>query len=467
MIEYCQGAVPLTLWESGPRLFMNDVIFKRSIIAIPAFGNSYDLDHLKNQKPVVVVSSYEKVSYIAVYAQALDSEARGFVRTFVLVVSNRSSRIIKNIHFLKLEQVLSLIEDIQKAPREKFLKEIVEYGLELKATIDTVDDQMKDILQSKMVELSGVLKLFSLELPTDQIRQPKTFEHFTRINNNLREFTYLLDWIKVEKLLMDFSEKLNQLPYGANLAAFGSFVEEGPSFDFANAKNRFPVFISGVFFWIKSLENEKDPNNNNLLVKSLVEKQIFHHCIYSLLSGHTLLIISKERFSDAISLGEHLQVFVPFFNKKFSIATDGEIDSNDCEQYSIAVTSGIVDELNPNISVLNFDNNTYCGIGCPKNSFVNNKLGIGADQSEGIFLLIQFNILKHAANSFINKLAEFSKESRNQEEIINSLSDIGFTSVDKPIIDYWKHCYYNQQEIRPFTFNNKMKCEIVSISFSV
>ncbi|OHT03285.1 hypothetical protein TRFO_29377 [Tritrichomonas foetus] len=492
LYEYCQGSNPQAYWESGPPLLMNNDAFKQSVLSIPAFGNSESV----YPEPIVVVSSYEKIYYIAVYAQILDAEARGFTRSFVLVISNRSNDIIKNIHFLKLNQILSLVKMIQKQPKKVFMKEIIEYGLNLKATIDSAaDESTKMILQSKIHELHPILTFFNLSLPSEESKcevkndvqnesdvkkekdgKFKDFDYFIKINNNLREFTSMSDWHEIEKNLMSFTEEINQLTYGANLAAYGSYREDGPCFDFSHSRNQFSVFISGVFFSTNSVD---DPESHNILVKSLVEKQVFSHVIFSLLSGQTLLILSKNKFSDSISLAERLQIFVPFFNPAYSIATN-EIDENDCSRYSIAVSSAIIrnDETNPNtfssiynnVSILDFDKGVYTGCACPKGSFVEKKLGSGNDQSERIFLLIQYNILKHSANEFVTKLAEFTKESlklRTCEKMIGSLHEIGFSKDDEPILRYWVHCYFNKQKLRPILARSEAKSSNISVNFSV
>ncbi|OHT07017.1 hypothetical protein TRFO_24732 [Tritrichomonas foetus] len=267
----------------------------------------------------------------------------------------------------------------------------------------------------------------------------------------MRDFKKLCNWDEIVQSLQYLTEEICNLPFKSNLATFGKFKEKKPTFDFSDSTNQYSIFVSGVFYRTNSIEDRP-----NFLLKKLVFHHIFHYCVYTILSGQSLLILSKQSFNEAISLAERMQIFIPFFQPQHS-RIDLNIDLSECFKYSLSVAQETYGKSDIQISILDLDNKIYIGEGCPKNSFVQKKMGKGSDQSERVFLLLQHHQLKTISNQFLTKLAEYQKKEKfTFEKMMFEMAQIGFSKDDFPILNYLIHSYFNQQKCRPILMNNNI-----------
>lgn len=456
--EFSQGAAPSALWECGLTPGISDLaLFMNAVVNTPANSNSYSSYELPITK---VISKYENVYYIAIYSSIYDIDARGFSRSFVFVIANQSKNIIYAIDYGYGKEMEDFVKRIQKPTVDRFPKKLQHLASSLKKTIDSVED-VSPILTSKYTELCKVLKYFNVNENIDEnIGEVKPQEFFLILNNDLKPMKKLTKFYLIENDLNEFISRLPVSSITATIKNQCSYIENSPALDIGGFFGNYSDFVSEVF--------SCDFNNSKFKLIDLVPNKSFFYCLFTVLSGQTLVIKSSQNTEEAMSLAKRFSMLSPFFKPQYLKKMDSA-EAIQCVKYSIVVVKNFEPKGKNIISLLDFDNGVYSGDGCPAKTFVSTKLGNAVGSSESMFIFSLYSVIKEIANKFIIKLAglqsRVSKINLNENTLLNELKLAGFYPEDKPILKYWIYSYFNKQKYRPILFENRSSVGYTMITF--
>lgn len=451
--EYTQFGYPETIWECGSSLFEHDE-FKQFVITSPVSSNSFDF----YGEPVVILSTYERIHYVAVYTEILDIQARGFSRAIVFVIANISSDLINNIHYIYYDKILELIYLLRKKPEIDFKHDLREFAGSLLKLINADNEQNRQQLESKYSELKSILERFSIDPIKAEESKNRDIDYFIQIRHKLRDIRNLINFNELEMVFDHFIEDIDMMPYKGNLSSHATYQETRPNINFGGIGTEltYPEAVNTIF--INNYDNlndyDSDGSEEFFSLRDFVKKNVFDFCVYSLLAGHPLVIISNN-LEAAARLGERFTIFCPFF-KKSDFCVRNQIGISDCIKYGVVVTQDLIEDADKElICVLDLDKQIYCGDSCPSNSIVKRELGKIAEKSESLFILHQLLSLKKIGNLLMNVLAEFSMEKiRGREKLLLVLKGNGFAREDEPIVRYIIYAYFNKTNCRTIIPNN-------------
>lgn len=458
IFEYSQGSSPNVVWQHGIMTAADNNDFMTFVINTPVHFN----ESLHDSHPITIISAYQNIKYIAVYAQICDIEARGFIRSIVFVISNNSRDKIITIYYQHRKRMKELVSKLLKQPNERFVKDLENYAASLQNTINkSTNTATLPALASKMHELSSYLQEFGINSNTlDESVEVNEPEYFIRINNNLRPMASLTHIDRYAYFFEAFVCSLPQTLILNSISQRADIAEPVPSITFGYETsseniNSYQKVISSVF--------DSDYNKARFKLKDLVNCKVFYYCTFSVLSGRTLLIKSKH-IGDANSLAKRFAMLSPFIRDNHIKVID-TITPFDCLKYAIVVTSNIGPGPKHFVSLLNLDNGVYSGAGCPPHSFVTT-LGKSAELSEKAFLMNIYTIIQKLSANFMIKIAETSQLGPITEGKMRlSLQDAGFNFDDEPIFTYWIHSLLNKQKCHPVLMNNMPIGGQTSITF--
>lgn len=454
IFEFSQASYPKTIWEYGSLVLNNNDGFKLYVVNTPVNSCSSDF----NTEPSIVVSSYEGISYIAVYTQLYDAEARGFTRTIIFTIAMLNFDTITKLHSKYYNKIIEIIKIIQSPSVEKFPLELKQFARSL-SRIQEQENNKNQIINSKMEELQRILKLFKIEKYDDVEYIERPLEYFTIINNALRPIEELIHLEDIRPKLEEFVDSLPYNSFLANIDTESSFVESPITIDFGGSSN-FRGFGGFPAFALRSMHLQACPYS---LVK-FSKNNVFFFIGFTLLSGQTLIIRSND-ISIAKPLAERLIFLVPFFRPEYYKICK-TITPEESLKYSIVVTENICGDAKHLASVLDLQSDYYAGDGCPPSSIVWKVLGKSTNVSETAFILHMLMKLKDCAACFVMKLAEVSGvKALTPDSLLNDLRAFGFSKDDAPILKYWIASYFNKDKLKPILRGNRSKSGLTMAPF--
>ena len=442
LFEFCQGTLPHTIWEDGFASVSNYDYFKLFLVNGQA---PYAPLSIENPEPTVVVSTFENLSYIAIYSFILDIEAKNFVRPIVLVFANMNPDIISNVNFLYLNKMINFIKEFTKSASNLFPNDLKDYANSLLKCIEQNPKRAQQ-LQKKMDQVKQLLDLYNVKDIDPKNGYNKPPEYFLLVHNDLRPLQKLTNLAYISAQLDHLLSNLPTTLLCSSIASHADVVESDPRFTFAGV-DKFHGF-STLAFKLFSHNYEDDRYSIRSFVKTPPEG-VFKYCAFTLLSGQPLIIVS-ENTDVAVSLANKFSVLVPFFRDEYLVVLK-EATTSFCLKYAIVVLQNLIrDESCEYVSVLNLDKNFYQGEMCPQNSFVMTKLTKLVTVSERAFLISLYSELKRISTDFVMKLAmEANKTENNPDKLFKALKDVGLEKDDEPIFKYWLNCFFNKTRCKP------------------
>ena len=460
IFEFSQGSFPKTIWEYGIMSAANPDNFKLLIVNTPINAISTAF----NTHSSTVVSSFDGVYYIAVYFQLFDIEARGFTRQVIFTIANQCQEVVQNIYTHYSKEIDEFVKKLQKPSHESFPNDLIKFAKSLKLLQEK--EQTNLIINSKMKELTTILNHFGITDISSEGAEEKSFEFFSMINNDLRSVRDLTNFKEVVDDLEHFINNLPPAKFIANIQNLTQYYETNYSMDFGNTSgytniNAFPEFTTDLIIEESQILEKDSETISKVSIRRLLKSRIFYFVAFTLLSGQTLIIKSRDKKLGSF-LAKKLSILCPFFREKdLHICT--EIDAISSLKYSIVVCNKVIGEYKNIVSFLDIDVGFYSGDGCPQTSYVWRVLGRCTDLSENAFILNVLLRLKSTSSEFIIKLSSIAegKES-SPDHLINSMKEIGFSVADIPIMKYWIHAYFNKNSlIKPILANNKSSTGLI------
>ncbi|OHT14308.1 hypothetical protein TRFO_15332 [Tritrichomonas foetus] len=485
--EFSQGEAPKLIWEYGSVNGMSEMgSFMQFLINTPAPKSNDNNNNIDFTFGVTsIVSTFEGAHFLAIYFQVLDSQARGFTRHLVFVIANQSRDLLNFCYSKYLKTFTKLLYGLYEYSERNFKVEIKEYAESLQKTITMSQNQT---LSDKLLELTKILLIFNIDITNldSEKGQIKTSDYFNIVNNELRPVEVVIDLSYV--FLSEIIMLIESLPKTETKFAIISQIdifEENPTIDFGGYNNKYSELVLNIMNSNYDEEIPSETQNNSILyddsnsinsngmnsknkhgyyqyfnysLKELVSRHVFNYCLFSILSGRTLVIRSNQT-SKALSLVKKISILSPFFKPEFILQKD-TVDPSECLKYAFVITKNILDSDKKNLSILDLISMVYSGDGCPQKSFVACELCreqvVNHIESEKVFLLHLYSTLNRISIRFLIKLSEYSKIGKilTKDKMLTSLKEFGFSPDDEPIFRYCIHCYFNKQHTRPILMNN-------------
>jgi hypothetical protein len=427
IFEFAQGSFPLTIWENsqeiGQRITSDRDSFRLSVVNTPTNIQSSISDY----RPIIIRSSFQGVHYIALFLQILDAQARGFTRPLVFVVANRIPEIVDWLASRKRSELIDLGNRLQEYARSVFSQELREYALALRDVIRRTTSS-EAVLTSKFDELSRVMSAFGVSLADDDDDfDRKPVEYFTLINNDLRRMS---DMIELKIRQPEISLFLESLP----TSIFQANVLARSAAGLGNSPQKMIAVLTASY--------DKVPEQF-LLFKS----PFFHHCVFALLAGQTLVIAAEQREDYARSMAQRLSVVCPF-DDPFPVLQRDDRTALDCMKYAIVVCARPRIE-GSGVSVLNVDAASFTGLTCPADSVVR-ELSQFPGERENATVICASNAVKRIYARFRVKIAEIRARPLHTEDgMMKALKSWRFAPSDIPLFRYWMARASSSQTARP------------------
>ena len=288
--------------------------------------------------------------------------------------------------------------------------------------------------------------------------EEKSFEYFSLINNDLRPAKDLCDFNKTVDDLEEFISNLPTSKYISNLQNLTDYYETNYAIDFGMSSEKigFSDYVTKLLIDELKMSEKDSETISKISIRRLVKTKVFFYIAFSLLSGQTLIIKTKDKQA-GIALAKKLTILCPFF-KENGLHICDSIDPISSLKYAIVVCQDIIGNYLDAINLIDIDIGIYSGDGCPPSSYVWKILGTCTDISESAFILNVFLRLKHSSAYFVGKLAVVSAEGNDNspDSLLSILKEFGFSHSDIPILKYWVYAYFNKDSsFKPILANNK------------
>lgn len=225
-----------------------------------------------------------------------------------------------------------------------------------------------------------------------------------------------------------------------------------------NTSCRPPEDKKAILFGFQSsfFNSKQDHENTENLILSLFQTGIFYNCIYSILSGKTLIIKSEKTCYESVA--EQLQTFVPRFRSQLFKKIESISPINSI-QFAIVFTQKVLEGDLQMISLLDLDNRIYKGQVCPPKSFVRNSFFFNEKMNEESFFSNCHRILRKISNRLVLNLKPFSSET----DLLKKMNDAKVfknfgakcTLEDIPIFRYWYVIMMDKTSKKPILPKNK------------
>ena len=426
IFEFHQGHQPVILYQSGVPINVDDA-FTWYIVTTPAAQDN----KLYDQQASVFYSKFNSNYVIVFYLLVPDVEARGFTRTVSICISSD-----KYIHIdFMTKGIVNQISEVFKKTIEKgfsvFSSEMAAYVGSLDASISAYPEA-KEILLPIRNEITPIIE--PLNIIPDNTQASKTPESFNTIKYELRDIKALFDY---EGLIKNLHEILNNSSIsGLTNLNMAKYDEKGPFVDFGGINgNKYYSFVEKIMY------NSTKINNQKYKLISLMKPKVFHHCIYSILTGRTLVIESNSG-ENAKEIAEKFAIFVPFYDESCFKIFDHEINAANVKRYSIVVAPKVVRDAPEFVSILNTDLGYYDGVICPSSSMIFRNFDFNV-KTESSLLLLSFNRLKEMGNMFILTMYMWTKNVPNTiEKKKAGMQRSNLSEADEEIYLFWMHCYF-------------------------
>lgn len=440
LFEFCPGTQPHILWEYGRADVSDYESFKMFIVNEQA---PFAPLSSTSEEPTIVQSTYENMNYFAIYSCILDVEAKSFTRPIVLIISNINPQIINHVYHLYVHRFIDYVKQLKTSAERYFKHNLKLYTEELLKCIE-IHSEKSTKLQKKYKEIEKTINYYQIKdinYENAKIRSP---EYFLLLHNNLQPLESLANLSDIISSLDKFITEIPTTLLCSSIAVHADVNEYDPQMQFSGVDKLHGY--STLAFRLFSRNFTDDRYN----LRGFVSNQIFYHCAYTLLSGHTLIICSDNTHI-ALSLAKKFCVLVPFFQESYLRVID-EANSSSCLQYSVVVSKTISNpkQFENFASVLDLDKNKYRGFGCPQTSFVISRLGNLITASERAFLLSLYTELKKIATYFIIVIyTNASHIEKSPEKIFQGLKEKGISKDDEPIFNFWLMSFFNKHKMRP------------------
>ena len=434
--EFPQGDSPRIVDESEAPIIAKKNDFLWSVVNTPFFKQDRSFD----ARPVVVRSYFEHVFWVAVFIQVRDVQARGFSRPIVFVVANQKSENIEWVSYLYRSKLDELAEKLQKSAREVFVEELKTYVNSICKCAELEPDN--ESLRSKIQELWDILPEFGITREDCESAgfEAKEATDFLRINNNLRGIENLIKWQSIRADVCKFVDSLPKEEWRIRAQAFDASVGLGELADDV-------VDLLG-----------KDFQKSQFTLSKLKQEDL-ESCVYSLLSGKVLVLVSTS-VDSAKELAKELSILSPF-GRPFSIAEEGA--SCDYPKFSIIVAKSQIKVPSPH-SIMNLDVPKFTGDKCPDKSFLRTEaacIQTCRNDSENSLLVYLYQLINERYGHFLRHLAEMSERTRQTEERMRK--SLEFHEDDTPLLKYWMACRFNRHRQRPILITSKSNKSCVSL----
>lgn len=366
--------------------------------------------------PIIYQHAYDKIYFTSFYFLVCDSKSPTSLRKLAIIVGNQDRSFLINAQQKFKKDILKLIQQIQHSSLEIYKKENPNENQEFLSKLNIPNN-------------GNTSSLF-----TDNIR-PQT----------LVEFINFPDLHKILQQIIDSAPRSSFLSYIQLRCELPSI---GSTFKFGKFQNLYD-FMSFI--------QSNEVNSSLIRMLDLVDSDTLFHCIFSILSGKTLVIKSSDTES-ATSLGRRFTLFVPFYTESYFTVAES-LTVVESLKYSIAVVNNFPSEIKSAVSLLDLDSKMYKGESCPHKSFVWSELKKQSKFNEATFLTTCYREIMKVSGKFATFLS--ISKLNNREDAMKGLSQAGFSKDDEPIFKYWVQCASNQQNSRPILPNNRSKLGIV------
>ena len=411
LFEFPQGSSPKILWDNKGKSVTNRQEFLLFVVNIPTNIR----DNFNDPKPTIIKSEYMNATFLGVYVQIPDIQARGFSRSIVLVIAHQDSRMIGYIYSKLLDDFVSFAIELQTNASEIFPDDLMQYAASLQETVKK-NPESRQLLASKMEELNQILKRMGINEITTTNAQEQPPEYFTQINNDLRSILTLTHFRDVKNDIILFVDSLpiDLLQCNAMWKAQNCLL---------NVINASHDDLASEF---------------QILFKN---KRIFD-CLYSLYTGHSLYILSSKP-GLGTSVGEKIVSLSPF-ETILPLCTVDTRMKDPC----VILTGEFDPSKHPNDSCLDLDNDKYYGSRCPLESILYKELPKVENHSTSLLMMMFSNDLKRIGSRFIRKTIEMSARApQTRQRMDAQMKSIGFTEYDTPLIEYWSVLLSQQDNV--------------------
>ena len=437
--EFPQGGSPRIVEESETPIITKKNDFLWSVVNTPFFKQGQNFD----PRPVIVRSYFERVFWVAVFVQVRDVQARGFSRPIVFVVANQRSENIEWVSYLYRRNLEELAEQLQKSAREVFAEELKRYVNSICKCAE--QEPENESLRSKIKELEDILPEFGIKREDCESAgfEAREAAYFLCVNNNLRGIENLIKWQEIKADVCQFVNSLPKEEWRIKVQAFDASVGLGELAD------------DVVDLLAKDFQNTQ-------FTLSKLKQEDLEACVFSLLSGKVLVLVSKECNQGAMELAKELSILSPF-GRPFSIAKEGEGKESDYPKFSIIVAQSQI-KLASAYSIMDLDISKFAGEKCPDKSFLRTEAActqICRNDSENSLLVYLFQLINERYGRFLWTLADMSERTCQTEERMRK--SLQFHEDDTPILKYWMACRFNRHRQRPILISPLSNNSCVSL----
>lgn len=401
LFEFPQGSEPRIVWDL-PSNAVSDL--HQFMLYVVNFPTDLRISQYR-PKPTVIKSEYMGTHFIAIYISIPDTEARGFSRSLVLVLGNRTPEIILYVYSSLYQKFVSYATALQDAAAEIFPKEISIYAASLHKVMKMHPDSAK-LLESKLGELDVTLKKVGVEAAPEEEAITRDPYFFVEIRNELRPILTLIRFEDIRASLVSF---VNSLPTDLTVT---------------NAISKAAASTSHLMAAAQSEDCKK--------FNEIVRCKVIYNCLFTLFSGHSLYVLSSNP-KEYTSVSKKISALCPY-GSSFPI-----VDIvNRTKIPQIIVGSDFDDQKDPMASFLYLDSMKFEGYIVPPDSILlKEKMNLNDHTSSVIVLLLSVQI-KKIFNRFVRKVVEMSSRSTQTIAQMNTqMLNIGFSLSDGPIIRNW------------------------------
>jgi hypothetical protein len=179
----------------------------------------------------------------------------------------------------------------------------------------------------------------------------------------------------------------------------------------------------------------------------LSKSKFFHDCLFSLLSGQTLLL-ATEKVEWGKSMADRFSVISPF-QEPFSVACLASPRPLDRAKFSIVVCRPGTQVEGTGFAVLNIETGTFIGFNCPVDSAVREVAQYPGD-IENTTVISGVNNVKRIYARFQVKMAEArGRPLHTEEDMLKMLRAWRFAPSDIPLFRFWMVRAASSQVPRP------------------
>lgn len=410
LYEFLQSSQPRVVWRYGEidQKIENDLMWY--IMSVPIMSPANDIF----PKPTFVTSTFENLSYCAVYELIPDIEARGFTRSICLAIVTKKPEVVYSLNSIFKENIIDVMKQARinaastfKAEIEPHIESISEY-LKNKS----IEENAKVHFQQKLEKLLEIRDKFPVKVHPVKISKERCAKYSTElINYDLRKIEFIIDFPVLQNQIFSILKTLS-LPNSA-----------------ISSQLLMPSIAMNVF-----VPNIEIPEGRNLLY--LYRTNLLKNCLFSILSGKTLIIVSSTP-ENWKPLAYSLTSLCPYRWKNDILQFNSPVKPTDCLTATTVVAQSIIEVESPYASIVNMDTGVFQGYQCPEKSCIN-KFQLSDKYSEGTFWLRLNYAIKNIKERFSRfSLIHLTRAPPSEDELGPLLQQVGLSPCDLPIFAFW------------------------------